>query len=41
MELDANTFAEWEVDLVKFDGCNSDSKDMDYGKLSEVMKAIF
>ncbi|XP_025088512.1 alpha-N-acetylgalactosaminidase-like isoform X2 [Pomacea canaliculata] len=31
MELDANTFAEWEVDLVKFDGCNSDSKDMDYG----------
>ena len=25
------TFAEWEVDYVKFDGCNSDPKTMDVG----------
>ncbi|BFZ14880.1 hypothetical protein BsWGS_17919 [Bradybaena similaris] len=31
METDANTFAEWEVDSLKFDGCNSDPKDMPYG----------
>ncbi|PVD35036.1 hypothetical protein C0Q70_06317 [Pomacea canaliculata] len=31
MELDAQTFAEWEVDMVKFDGCNSDTSDMAYG----------
>ena len=23
-QLDAQTFAEWEVDMLKFDGCNSD-----------------
>lgn len=28
---DAQTFAEWEVDYVKMDGCNSDPKDMDEG----------
>ncbi|KAL8576377.1 hypothetical protein ACOMHN_048944 [Nucella lapillus] len=31
MQQDANTFAEWEVDMLKFDGCNSDPKDMPYG----------
>lgn len=31
METDANTFAEWEVDSLKFDGCNSDPKDMPVG----------
>lgn len=31
LELDAQTFAAWGVDYVKFDGCNSDAADMDYG----------
>ncbi|KAK0050556.1 alpha-galactosidase A-like isoform X1 [Biomphalaria pfeifferi] len=31
MELDAQTFADWDVDMLKFDGCNSDPKDMPYG----------
>ncbi|XP_054276820.1 alpha-N-acetylgalactosaminidase-like [Macrosteles quadrilineatus] len=31
MEIDANTFAEWEVDYVKVDGCNSDPWTMDEG----------
>jgi alpha-N-acetylgalactosaminidase len=31
MQIDANTFAEWEVDSLKFDGCNSDPKDMPTG----------
>ncbi|XP_046375047.2 alpha-N-acetylgalactosaminidase-like isoform X2 [Haliotis rufescens] len=31
LRTDANTFAEWEIDLLKFDGCNSDPKDMDIG----------
>lgn len=31
MELDAQTFADWGVDYVKFDGCNSDPHEMDYG----------
>uniref|UniRef100_A0A0B7BIS4 Alpha-galactosidase n=1 Tax=Arion vulgaris TaxID=1028688 RepID=A0A0B7BIS4_9EUPU len=31
MESDAKTFAEWEVDSLKFDGCNSDPHDMPYG----------
>ncbi|KAK3801463.1 hypothetical protein RRG08_010046 [Elysia crispata] len=31
MQIDANTFAEWEVDSLKFDGCNSDPKDMPVG----------
>lgn len=30
METDAKTFAEWGVDLVKMDGCYSDTKEMDY-----------
>ena len=32
MELDANTFAEWNVDMVKFDGCNSDPHDLSIGR---------
>ncbi|XP_045204379.2 alpha-N-acetylgalactosaminidase-like [Mercenaria mercenaria] len=31
MKLDAQTFADWEVDLLKFDGCNSDIKDAPKG----------
>ncbi|XP_074651733.1 alpha-N-acetylgalactosaminidase-like isoform X2 [Tubulanus polymorphus] len=31
MELDADTFAKWGVDYVKFDGCNSDVSQMDQG----------
>ena len=26
-ELDANTFAEWEIDMIKVDGCNCDPSD--------------
>jgi len=31
MQLDAETFAAWDVDYVKLDGCNSEPKDMDKG----------
>ena len=31
LQLDAQTFADWGVDYVKFDGCNSDPRDMDFG----------
>lgn len=31
MQTDAQTFADWGVDLLKFDGCNSDYKDDKYG----------
>jgi hypothetical protein len=31
LQMDANTFAEWGVDYVKFDGCNSDRHDFDAG----------
>uniref|UniRef100_T1GXA4 Alpha-galactosidase n=1 Tax=Megaselia scalaris TaxID=36166 RepID=T1GXA4_MEGSC len=31
MKLDAQTFAEWEVDYVKLDGCYADPKTMDKG----------
>lgn len=34
-ELDAQTFASWGVDLLKFDGCNADS----LGLLAEGMRA--
>ena len=27
-ELDAQTFASWGVDLLKFDGCNADSLEL-------------
>lgn len=32
MQLDAETFAAWEVDLLKFDGCNSNPQDDKFGK---------
>lgn len=32
MSVDAQTFADWQIDYVKFDGCNSDVKDFDAGK---------
>lgn len=31
LELDANTFAEWGVDMLKLDGCNSNIHDMTAG----------
>jgi len=31
MKIDADTVASWDVDMFKFDGCNSDAKDMKYG----------
>ena len=31
LELDANTFAEWDVDYVKLDGCYADLIDMETG----------
>ena len=31
LEMDAQTFAEWGVDFVKFDQCNSDPKDLKFG----------
>lgn len=31
---DARQFAEWEVDYVKLDGCYSNVRDMDRGKVS-------
>lgn len=34
LELDAFTFAEWNVDFVKLDGCYSLPRDMDQGNLS-------
>lgn len=37
LRTDANTFAEWEIDLLKFDGCNSDPKDMDVGRFNMIM----
>lgn len=30
-ELDAQTFADWGVDMVKFDGCNADVGGLNYG----------
>lgn len=32
MEIDTQTFAEWDVDYVKLDGCYADIDDMDTGK---------
>lgn len=32
LELDANTFADWNVDYVKLDGCYSHPVDMDRGR---------
>lgn len=34
LELDANTFADWNVDYVKLDGCYSHPVDMDRGQLA-------
>lgn len=31
MEIDAQTFADWDVDYVKLDGCYADIRDMDTG----------
>lgn len=31
MELDAQTFAKWDVDYIKIDGCYADYRDYDKG----------
>src|SRR5689334_21142456 len=31
LKIDADTFAEWEVDMLKLDGCNADPESMDAG----------
>lgn len=36
MEIDAQTFADWDVDYVKLDGCYVDIDLMDEGKPSYV-----
>ncbi|XP_075258099.1 alpha-N-acetylgalactosaminidase-like [Convolutriloba macropyga] len=33
-EVDANTFAEWEVDMLKFDGCYSSDSQKEYGYIN-------
>ena len=30
-ELDAQTLADWQVDMLKFGGCNTDEAGYDYG----------
>lgn len=32
IELDAQTFAEWEVDMFKYDGCYSNATEQEQGK---------
>lgn len=32
INVDAQTFADWGVDLVKFDGCHSTTQNYDFGK---------
>ena len=32
LQLDANTFASWGVDMLKLDGCYANIGDMPYGK---------
>ena len=32
IDLDARTFAEWGVDMVKFDGCHAQLSDYEYGQ---------
>ena len=34
LETDAQTFADWDVDYVKLDGCYSHPRDMDKGESS-------
>ncbi|KAE8579795.1 hypothetical protein XENTR_v10024186 [Xenopus tropicalis] len=41
IKIDADTFASWEVDMLKFDGCysNSTEKALGYPKMSEALNA--
>ena len=32
IEIDAETFADWEVDMLKFDGCYSNATEQERGK---------
>jgi hypothetical protein len=34
LDTDAETFASWNVDYVKLDGCYSHPRDMDRGKIA-------
>ena len=40
LQQDADTFASWDIDSLKFDGCNSDVKDMPYGMFTEIYMYI-
>lgn len=33
LDIDAQTFADWEVDYLKFDGCNVDTDEMEEGMI--------
>jgi len=32
IDLDAATFADWRIDMLKLDGCNAKLSDYDYGR---------
>lgn len=34
LQMDAETFASWGIDMLKLDGCFADIADMKYGKLT-------
>uniref|UniRef100_T1JHV1 Alpha-galactosidase n=1 Tax=Strigamia maritima TaxID=126957 RepID=T1JHV1_STRMM len=40
MEIDAQTFAEWEVDYLKLDGCYAQPKTMDQGSYPEMGRLL-
>ena len=35
-EEDARTLADWHVDMLKFDGCNTDEAGYNYGKVTRM-----
>ena len=41
LEYDAQTYANWTVDYFKMDGCNSDIKQYDDGKLFVTLLTVF
>ena len=40
MKTDAQTFADWGVDMLRFDGCHSDYKDSPFGKMNKFLLCI-
>lgn len=37
LDVDAQTFADWEVDYIKLDGCYQDPETMNEGKLTQIL----